>query len=106
MTDREAHLVELVTDDGVAAGSATVTEAHEWPGRLHRAFSVAHTLAQTGPFRPRNTVRGLDNVALAGCGTTPGVGIPPVLISGRLAAQRLTGAKRPVARARRVPTAG
>ena len=54
-------------------------------------FSLAHTFAQTGPFRPRNLVRGLDNVVLAGCGTTPGVGIPPVLISGRLAAQRITG---------------
>lgn len=63
-------------------------------------FSVAHTLAQTGPFRPRNLVRGLANAVLAGCGTTPGVGIPPVLISGRLAAQRITGAP---AR-RRVPT--
>jgi phytoene desaturase len=39
-------------------------------------------------------VRGLDNVVLAGCGTTPGVGIPPVLISGRLAAERVTGTGR------------
>ncbi len=54
-------------------------------------FSAAHTFAQTGPFRTRNLVRGLDNVVLAGCGTTPGVGIPPVLISGRLAAARITG---------------
>ncbi|MFE9745849.1 phytoene desaturase family protein [Saccharothrix saharensis] len=52
-------------------------------------FSAAHTVAQTGPFRPRNLV--LDNAVLAGCGTTPGVGVPPVLISGRLAAQRITG---------------
>jgi phytoene desaturase len=62
--------------DGLAAGTP---------------FSVAHTFAQTGPFRPRNLVRELENVVLAGCGTTPGVGIPPVLISGRLAAQRVTG---------------
>jgi phytoene desaturase len=55
-------------------------------------FSVSHTFAQTGPFRPRNLVRGLDNAVLAGCGTTPGVGIPPVVLSGRLAAQRITGA--------------
>jgi phytoene desaturase len=55
-------------------------------------FSLAHTLAQTGPFRPRNLVAGLANAVLAGSGTTPGVGIPPVLISGRLAAQRITGA--------------
>ncbi|MFC4943467.1 phytoene desaturase family protein [Pseudonocardia sp. GCM10023141] len=54
-------------------------------------FAPAHTLAQTGPFRPRNLVRGLTNAVLAGCGTTPGVGIPPVLISGRLAAQRIIG---------------
>ncbi|ODT97345.1 MAG: phytoene dehydrogenase [Pseudonocardia sp. SCN 72-86] len=57
-------------------------------------FSLAHTLAQTGPFRPRNLVRGLDNVVLAGCGTTPGVGIPPVVLSGRLAAERITGGAR------------
>lgn len=55
-------------------------------------FSVAHTFTQTGPFRPRNLVPGADNVVLAGSGTTPGVGIPPVVISGRLAAQRITGA--------------
>ena len=59
-------------------------------------FALAHTFAQTGPFRPRNLVRGLANAVLAGCGTTPGVGIPPVLISGRLAAERVTGgARRP-----------
>ena len=61
-------------------------------------FSAAHTFAQTGPFRPRNLVRELENVVLAGCGTTPGVGIPPVLISGRLAAQRVTGAGLPAPR--------
>ncbi|PRW62740.1 phytoene desaturase family protein [Actinopolyspora mortivallis] len=54
-------------------------------------FSLAHTFRQTGPFRPRNLVRGLDNVVLAGCGTTPGVGVPPVLISGKLAAERIVG---------------
>jgi len=56
-------------------------------------FAAAHTFAQTGPFRPRNLLRGIDNVVLAGCGTTPGVGVPPVLISGRLAADRITGGR-------------
>jgi phytoene desaturase len=66
----------------------------DWTAQGHAAgspFSVSHTFAQTGPFRPRNLVRGLDNVVLAGCGTTPGVGVPTVLISGRLAAARITG---------------
>ena len=55
-------------------------------------FALAHTFAQTGPFRPANTVRGIDNAVLAGSSTVPGVGVPTALISGRLAADRITGA--------------
>ncbi|MBM2616705.1 isopentenyl-diphosphate Delta-isomerase [Actinoplanes sp. LDG1-06] len=40
MTARESHLVELVDAEGAALGSATVSDAHTAPGRLHRAFSV------------------------------------------------------------------
>lgn len=55
-------------------------------------FSLAHSLFQTGPFRPRNTrAYGLENLVLAGSGTTPGVGVPTVLLSGALAARRITG---------------
>ncbi|MEU3447559.1 phytoene desaturase [Streptomyces thermolilacinus] len=75
----------------------------DWEAREHAAggpFSVAHTFAQTGPFRPRNLVRGVENVVLAGCGTTPGVGVPTVLISGKLAAARVTGGARRGARPR------
>jgi phytoene desaturase len=55
-------------------------------------FSAAHTFAQTGPFRPSNLVRERSNVVLAGCGTTPGVGVPTAIISGKLAAARITTA--------------
>lgn len=54
-------------------------------------FATAHTFAQTGPFRPGNLPRGVGNVVLAGCGTTPGVGVPTVVVSGKLAAQRIVG---------------
>ncbi|HTX96218.1 MAG TPA: phytoene desaturase family protein [Mycobacterium sp.] len=54
-------------------------------------FAVAHTFGQTGPFRPANMVRGIDNAVLAGSSTVPGVGVPTTLISGRLAADRVTG---------------
>ncbi|BBZ09435.1 phytoene dehydrogenase [Mycolicibacterium doricum] len=54
-------------------------------------FALAHTFGQTGPFRPANTVRGADNVVLAGSSTVPGVGVPTALLSGRLAADRITG---------------
>jgi len=40
VTSRESHLVELVDEAGAAQGSMTVSDAHQAPGRLHRAFSV------------------------------------------------------------------
>jgi phytoene desaturase len=54
-------------------------------------FAAAHTLFQTGPFRPGNLHPALSNVVFVGSGTQPGVGVPMVIISGRLAAQRITG---------------
>ncbi|MEU1982612.1 phytoene desaturase family protein [Nocardia sp. NPDC019395] len=57
-------------------------------------FSAAHLFRQTGPFRSRNLPRGSENVVLAGCGTTPGVGVPTALLSGKLAAQRILGENR------------
>ncbi|WP_244235761.1 phytoene desaturase family protein [Micromonospora inaquosa] len=54
-------------------------------------FAAAHTLFQTGPFRPSNLHRDLSNVVFVGSGTQPGVGVPMVLISGKLAAGRITG---------------
>jgi phytoene desaturase len=64
-------------------------------------FALAHTFLQTGPFRPKNVERRLPGLVFAGSGTVPGVGVPMVLISGRLAAQRV-GAYLP-APAGRVP---
>jgi len=53
-------------------------------------FSLAHSFGQTGPFRPPNRERRRPGVFFAGTGTTPGVGIPMVLISGELASQRVS----------------
>jgi len=55
-------------------------------------FALAHTFGQTGPFRPSTLPRrGPENVVLAGSSVQPGVGVPMVLISGRLAVERITG---------------
>jgi len=79
--DQDADLLDVVTPadwarQGMLAGSP---------------FALAHTFAQTGPFRPANLVRGIDNVVLAGSCTVPGVGVPTALLSGQLAAERITG---------------
>jgi phytoene desaturase len=52
-------------------------------------FALAHTFSQTGPFRPSNVERRLPGMFFAGSGTVPGVGVPMVLISGKLAASRV-----------------
>jgi phytoene desaturase len=63
-------------DQGMAAGTP---------------FAAAHTFRQTGPFRPGNLHPALPNVVFVGSGTQPGVGVPMVLISGKLAAGRIIG---------------
>jgi phytoene desaturase len=52
-------------------------------------FALAHTFFQTGPFRPPNVERRMPGLVFAGSGTVPGVGVPMVLISGKLAAERV-----------------
>lgn len=95
---RDELLAELERREMPGLGAAIEEEGlvtpADWTAQGHSAgtpFSVAHTFPQTGPFRPRNLVRGTVNAVLAGCGTTPGVGVPTVLISGKLAAERITG---------------
>ena len=71
-----------------------MTTPLEWEAMGHEAgapFASAHTFFQTGPFRPSNIAKGFENVVFTGSGTQPGVGVPMVLISGRLAAERIVG---------------
>ncbi|MFH9468881.1 phytoene desaturase [Streptomyces clavifer] len=107
---RDELLAELERREMPGLGAAIEEEAlitpADWSAQGHAAgtpFSVAHTFPQTGPFRPRNLVRGTANAVLAGCGTTPGVGVPTVLISGKLAAARITGPRPTLDAARSVP---
>jgi phytoene desaturase len=71
-----------------------LTTPADWRARgMERGapFAAAHTFGQTGPFRAPNLAPGLTNVVMAGSGTVPGVGVPMVLISGKLAAERIHG---------------
>jgi phytoene desaturase len=54
-------------------------------------FALAHRFFQSGPFRTSNVDRRVPGLVLVGMGTVPGVGIPMVLLSGRLAADRVEG---------------
>ena len=68
---------------------------------LGTPFALAHTFGQSGPFRPSNVDKRVPGLVLAGSGTTPGVGVPMVLVSGKLAAERVqeyAGDARPLPR--------
>ncbi|MFD9722327.1 phytoene desaturase family protein [Streptomyces sp. NPDC059072] len=93
---RELERRGLCGIEAAIEDESLVTPA-DWLDQGHAAgtpFSAAHTFLQTGPFRPRNLVRGTRNAVLAGCGTTPGVGVPTTVMSGKLAAARITGGAR------------
>ena len=93
------HMIKTLEDRGYTGfGDSIETEVMttplDWQERgmeQGAPFASAHTFFQTGPFRPRNMAAGFENVVFAGSGTQPGVGVPMVLISGRLAAERIVG---------------
>jgi phytoene desaturase len=55
------------------------------------ALGLAHTLNQTAFFRPAFRSKKVENLFYAGQYTHPGVGVPMVLISARVAAGLITG---------------
>ncbi len=56
-------------------------------------FGLSHRFFQTGPFRPNNLEKKAPGLYFVGSSTLPGVGVPMVLLSGRLAANRVEGHK-------------
>lgn len=97
-----AELISTLESRGYVGFRAGIEVAHvvtpaDWAASGLAAgtpFAAAHTFTQTGPFRPATIHPSLPNVVFVGSGTQPGVGVPMVLISGKLAARRITGRRR------------
>ncbi len=53
------------------------------------AYGLANTLKQTGPLKPRLRNKKIRNLFYTGQLTVPGPGVPPSLISGKLAADEV-----------------
>jgi phytoene desaturase len=93
------HILETLEKRGYAGFEAGLEVEHvvtpaDWAARGLAAgapFAAAHTFSQTGPFRPATLDRRIANLVFCGSNTQPGVGVPMVLVSGQLAAQRITG---------------
>jgi phytoene desaturase len=95
------HIVKTVETRGYEGFADAIECEHlvtplDWKAQgLERGapFAAAHTFAQTGPFRPPTLDRRVGNLVFCGSNTQPGVGVPMVLISGQLAAERIVGTK-------------
>lgn len=91
--DREGYPTDIVTERMV-----TPVEWRDLGMAQGSPFALAHQFRQTGPFRPRNFEPRVPGLFFAGSSTVPGVGVPMVLISGKLAAERVRDWLRPGAR--------
>jgi phytoene desaturase len=97
-TRRRAAAVERLRTTVAAAGypvdvvTEEVYDPLDWEAQgMERGtpFGLAHTFRQTGPFRPHNVDRRVPGLVFVGSSTIPGVGVPMVLVSGKLAAARV-----------------
>ncbi len=77
------------TDDVVVERFVDPTDWQRQGMERGTPFALAHNFFQTGPFRPNNVSRKVPGLVFVGSGTLPGVGVPMVLLSGRLAAERV-----------------
>ncbi len=81
-TDIRSHIV-----------SRTIFTPEDWKSQynLHRGsgLGLSHKMMQIGGFRPKNYDEHFKNVFYAGASTIPGTGLPMVMISSRLAVDRI-----------------
>lgn len=88
------YVEHMLETSGLEPEVLHVTTPADWAARGYPAgtpFGAAHTVAQTGPFRAPTLDRRVENLVRCGAYVQPGVGVPMALVSGRLAAARVTG---------------
>ncbi len=88
------HLATVGMDDVAAHIKFEVSSGPiDWRDRLNLArgstHGLSHKLTQMAYLRPHNRHPRFRNLYFAGASTHPGTGVPTVLVSGRLAAERL-----------------
>jgi phytoene desaturase len=92
------QVLDRLTADGIDLDPSRIAfEEVLTPGEWRRrfglydgsAFGAAHTLFQVGPFRARNYSSEIEGLFYVGASTTPGTGMPMVVLGGKLTAERV-----------------
>ena len=90
LTTLARHNVEL---DPACISVEEIYTPADWRDRFGlydgSAFGAAHGLRQLGPFRAKNFSPVVQGLYYVGASTTPGTGMPMVVLSGRLVAERI-----------------
>lgn len=106
------HVLTRLAACGADLRDAIEVERHvtpdDWAADLNlergAAFGLSHDFFQVGVFRPANRDPRIPNLFFVGASTQPGTGLPMVLLSARLATERIleaAGVQAPAVRARR-----
>lgn len=91
MMDRlEKHLGESVRQDVDYKRAYCIDDfVEDYNSFRGNAYGLANTLMQTANLKPKIRNRQVDNLFYCGQLTVPGPGVPPSIISGKIAAQQL-----------------
>jgi phytoene desaturase len=97
--DLKSRMFRRMNDHGISIQESDVLKQKAWSpadwsdnfGLFDgSAFGAAHNLRQIGPFRPRNISSKVSGLFFAGASTTPGTGVPMCVLSGKMAADRIS----------------
>jgi phytoene desaturase len=92
------QVLERMASHGVGLDDSRIVVEHSWTPEDWRArfglfqgsaFGAAHNLMQVGPFRAQNASKDVAGLYYTGASTTPGTGMPLVVLSGRMTAERI-----------------
>jgi phytoene desaturase len=101
-SDREELANNILSDISSRTGydiksnlvTLTIMDPIDWKNAFNlykgSGLGLAHDLNQIGGFRPKNYDEKYRNVFYVGASTTPGTGLPMVVISSRLVTERIT----------------
>ncbi|MDA0676474.1 MAG: phytoene desaturase family protein [Chloroflexi bacterium] len=94
-----SQMFQRMNEQGIAISEKDVVSQKSWSpvdwsdqfGLFDgSAFGAAHNFRQIGPFRPRNISSDISGLFFAGASTTPGTGVPMCVLSGKMAADRIS----------------
>ena len=95
LDDIAEHTGVDIRDRIVFEESFSVSEfADRYNSTQGTALGLAHTLRQTSLLRPPHASTEVNGLYFTGSYTTPGIGVPMCLISGRLTAERMAKERR------------